>query len=88
MDKPEIALALEGSKKPLKSPPLKALEDTPEDDDSMEGLGSMSGSIDADESEVAAAAALRTALKTGDDAEFAKALKGFIRLCEATEEGY
>lgn len=85
LEKPDIAIALESTaKKPMKGSPLKALEDMP--DESEEPMSTPS--IDADESEVSAAGALRTAFKTGDDAELAKALKGFIRLCGATEEGY
>lgn len=81
MDKPDIAIALEGeAPKGMKKPSALPLDD----DDGDE----MPPSIDADDSEVSAAGALRTALKTGDDAELAKALKGFIRLCGANEEGY
>lgn len=86
MDKPTIALALEKGPKPPKAGMGKMMGMN--EMEGMEEEPSSTPSIDADESEVSAAGALRTAFKTGDDAELAKALKGFIRLCGATEEGY
>jgi hypothetical protein len=72
MDRPTIALALDDGPK---KPPMAAMSDEadegpePQDDEA------------ADPSLVEAAGAVKAAMESGDDEEFAKSLKGFIKLC-------
>lgn len=74
MDKPSIAIALEGGPK-KKMGALPALSE--EADETVESPEEDA----ADPSMVEAAGALRAALSSSDDAELAKTLKGFIKLC-------
>jgi hypothetical protein len=76
MEKPDIAIALEGEpKKPMKLPALPS-----EEADEME-----TPDLQVDEGEISAFDAVKAALKSGDSAEGAKALKGFIELCGASK---
>jgi hypothetical protein len=71
MDAPTIALALDdGKKPPLAAMGKEAAEGSEPSDDEA-----------ADPSLVEAAGAVKAAMDSGDDEEFAKTLKGFIKLC-------
>lgn len=72
MDKPTIALALD--KGPSKGP-MAAMAD-----EAGEG-NEPSGDQDVDPSLVEAAGAVNDAFQSGDNAEIAKTLEGFIKLC-------
>ena len=71
--KPVIALALEAGASKKKRPGFM-----PDEEDDMD---ESEPDIDVDDDIVTAASAVRSAMKSGDDGEFAKALKGFIKLC-------
>ncbi len=71
--KPSIALALDSAKKS----PMGMLGDEADEPEGAEP----SGEDDTDPSIVEAAGAVRAAFHGDDDAELAKTLKGFIKLC-------
>jgi hypothetical protein len=74
MDKPTIALALDGPKKPM-GPPMAALGEEADEGPEPPSDG------ETDPSLVEAYQAVKAAFQGGDDEDGAKALQGFIKLC-------
>lgn len=78
-DKPDIALALEGGPKKKMGPPKGMLDMG--DEEEIE-LSDEDADIETTPELEDAAGAVNAALASGDNAEIAKTLKGFISLCK------
>lgn len=74
--KPDLALVLEAGPPKKKGPPMMAMGDEVEDE-----APAMEPDIETTPELEDAAGAVSAAMASGDNAEIAKTLKGFIKLC-------
>lgn len=75
MAKPDLALVLEAGPPKKKGPPLMAMDD--EEEAPPASAPELATTPELED----AAGAVATAMASGDNAEIAKTLKGFIQLC-------
>lgn len=74
--KPDLALVLEAGPPKKKGPPMMAMDDEAEEE-AVESSPDIETTPELED----AAGAVNAALASGDNAEIAKTLKGFIKLC-------